>query len=68
MYYRQTEKFTFSVPREYKAYLAFKQRLKESGVTFTEVGGHMEQVIEIHVRGRFTVNDDGTFDKNETGR
>lgn len=63
MYYHQTERYSFSVPREYKAYLAFKDKLRESGISFTDVGGHMEQVIEVHTRGRFTVNDDGTFDK-----
>lgn len=63
MYYHQTERYSFSVPREYKAYLAFKEKLKESGIKFIELGGHMEQVIEVHLRGRFIVNDDGTFDK-----
>ena len=66
MRYHQTETYSFSMPREHKACLAFKDRLRESGIKFTEIGGHMEQSIEVHTNGRFVVNDDGSFDKEVT--
>ena len=63
MYYSQIEEYKFTMPSEYKAYLAFKENLKESGVIFTEGGGNTIQSIEIRTNGRFKVSDDGTFDK-----
>ena len=45
------------MPREYKAYLAFKDRLKEIGVKYVEEGGHTEGTISVITRGNFDVDD-----------
>lgn len=57
MFYKKTESYRFSMPREYKAYLAFKDRLKEIGVKYVEEGGHMEGTISVITRGNFDVDD-----------
>ena len=57
MYYKKTEKYDFSMPREYKAYIAFKDRLKEMGIKFLEEGGHMTATISVVTRGNFDVDD-----------
>ena len=57
MYYKKKEEYHFSMPREYKAYLAFKERLRESGITFLDEGGNMNQIISVNTRGNFDVDD-----------
>lgn len=61
MFYSKLEKYSFSMPGEFKAYLAFKEHLAEVGVKFVDCGGHNEQVIETHTTGRFTIDDNGHF-------
>lgn len=45
------------MPREHKAYLAFKDRLKEMGIKYIEEGGHSECTISVITRGNFDVDD-----------
>lgn len=47
------------MPREYKAYLNFKQQLKDLDQKFLEEGGSTQQIITITTGGRFDVNDNG---------
>lgn len=57
MYYKKTEDYRFSIPREYKACLAFKQRLKEMGISYVEEGGHTMACITVRTNGSFDVDD-----------
>lgn len=57
MYYKKKEEYSFSMPREHKAYLAFKERLKEMGVKYIEEGGNTTATIAIVTRGSFDVDD-----------
>lgn len=57
MYYKKNEEYQFYMPREYKAYLAFKDRLKEMGVRYIEEGGNTTLTLAIHTRGTFDVDD-----------
>ena len=57
MYYKKKEEYSFSMPREYKAYLAFKERLKEIGVKYIEEGGNTTGTISVTTRGNFDVDD-----------
>lgn len=59
MYYKKKEEYSFSMPREYKAYLAFRDRLKELGVRYVEEGGNTTATISIVTRGDFDVDDKG---------
>lgn len=59
MFYNKTERYGFSCPREYKAYSAFRDRLKSMGITFTEEGGVAMQYIIVRTNGDFEVDDDG---------
>ena len=61
MYYKKVETYSFSMPREYKAYLAFKQKLRDLGTTFTDEGGSMFQELTVRTSGRFEVDDDGVI-------
>lgn len=65
MYYKKTETYSFSMPREYKAYLAFKQKLKDIGANFTDEGGTMFQEISIRDNGRFEIDDEGVIIKEK---
>ncbi len=58
MYYKKREEYRFAMPKEYYAYLAFKDRLKEMGVKYLEEGGHTEGTISITTRGSFDVDDE----------
>lgn len=53
MQYKKVETYQFTMPKEYKAYLEFKDELKASSIPFTEEGGMMFQTITIVVRGTF---------------
>lgn len=61
MYYKKVETYSFSMPREYKAYLAFKQKLKDLGANFTDEGGNIFQEISVRENGRFEIDDDGVI-------
>ena len=61
MYYKKKEEYSFSMPREYKAYLAFKERLKEMGVKYVEEGGNTTGTISVVARGNFDVDDNGVI-------
>ena len=61
MYYKKVETYSFSMPKEYKAYLAFKQKLKDLGQTFTDEGGNIFQEITVRSGGRFEVDEDGVI-------
>lgn len=65
MYYKKVETYSFSMPREYKAYLAFKQKLKNLGATYTDEGGTMFQELTIREGGRFEIDDDGVIIKEK---
>ena len=57
MFYKKTEEYDFVVPREYKAFLAFKDRLNEMGVKFVEHHRSMSCTISVVTRGDFDVDD-----------
>lgn len=57
MFYKKTEEYDFVVPREYKAFLAFKDRLNEMGVKFVEQHRSMSCTISVVTRGDFDVDD-----------
>lgn len=57
MYYKKREEYRFAMPKEYYAYLAFKDMLKEMGVKYLEEGGHTEGTISITTSGSFDVDD-----------
>ena len=57
MYYKKTEEYDFVVPREYKAFLAFKDRLNEMGIKFVEQHHSMYCTISVATRGDFEVDD-----------
>ena len=61
MYYKKVETYSFSMPREYKAYLAFKQKLKDLGTNFTDEGGTMFQELSVRSGGRFEIDDNGVI-------
>ena len=53
MYYTKVETYQFDIPREYRAYLDFKDELRASGIKFLEDGGSIHQTITIHTNGTF---------------
>lgn len=57
MYYKKTEEYKFAVPREFKACLAFKQRLKDMGIKYIDEGGNTMAVIIVNTNGSFDVDD-----------
>lgn len=57
MFYKKTETYRFYFPKEFKAYLAFKDRLKEMGIAFTDEGSHSDAIISIRTNGSFDVDD-----------
>lgn len=59
MYYLKKESYNFRIPKEYKAYLNFKEKLRNSGITFLEEGGNTRQTVIIDTRGYFDVDDNG---------
>ena len=58
MYYSKIEKYSFSSPSEYKAYLDFKHKLDDVGVAYKETHDLTKIEIEIVEKGRFDVSDD----------
>ncbi len=57
MYYKKTEEYDFRVPREYKAYLAFRDRLSSMGIKFMERHHSMSCTITIVNSADFEVDD-----------
>lgn len=57
MHYKKVEEYDFSVPREYKAYLAFRDRLREMGIRFTEQHHSMYCTISVLTSADFEVDD-----------
>lgn len=57
MRYKKTEEYDFRVPREYKAYLAFRDRLKDMGIKFMEQHHSMSCTITILNHADFEVDD-----------
>lgn len=57
MHYKKVDEYRFSAPSEYKAYLAFKDRLKEIGAKFHEESSGMHIYIRIYTHGDFDVDD-----------
>lgn len=57
MYYKKKEEYSFYMPREHKAYLAFKDRLREMGIKFIEESGNTMATISVVTRGDFEVDD-----------
>ena len=57
MHYKKVENYDFSVPREYKAYLAFRDRLKEMGIRFSEQHHSMYCTICVNTSADFEVDD-----------
>lgn len=57
MHYKKTEEYQFYIPREYKAFLAFKDRLTEMGVKYYVESGHMIDAVRIYTHGDFEVDD-----------
>lgn len=61
MYYKKKEEYSFSMPREYKAYLAFRDKLKETNIRFTEEGGNTTATISVITRGDFEMDEAGNI-------
>lgn len=59
MYYKKIESYDFRVPREYKAYLAFRDRLNEMGVRFVEQHHSMSCTITVLTQADFDVDEKG---------
>lgn len=59
MHYLKKESYIFRIPKEYKAYLNFKEKLKDLGITFLEEGGNTRQTVIIDTRGYFDVDNNG---------
>lgn len=57
MYYKKVEEYDFRVPREYKAYLEFRDRLKEMGIKFADQHKSMSCVVTVLSQGDFEVDD-----------
>ena len=57
MHYKKIEEYDFRVPREYKAYLAFRDRLKEMGITFADQHRSMSCTVTVLTNGDFEVDD-----------
>ena len=61
MLYKKKEEYDFMVPREYKAYLAFRDRLTEMGVRFVDQHHSMSCTITVLTQGNFEVDEDGSI-------
>ena len=67
MFYTKVETYAFTVPKEYKAYLNFKDELKAAGIRFVETGGSTHQIIEVRTNGNFYMDDYGEIQINKGG-
>ena len=57
MHYKKVEEYDLRVPREYKAYLAFRDRLKEMGINFADQHRSMSCTVTVLSQGDFEVDD-----------
>ena len=57
MHYKKIEEYDFRVPSEYKAYLAFRDRLKEMGIKFADQHHSMTCTVTVLNHADFEVND-----------
>ena len=57
MHYKKIEEYDFRVPKEYKAYLAFRDRLNAMGVKYADQHHSMSCTITILTHGDFEVDD-----------
>lgn len=57
MHYKKVEEYDFRVPREYKAYLAFRDRLKEMGIKFADQHKSMSCTVTVLSQADFEVDD-----------
>ena len=58
MHYKKVEEYDFRVPREYKAYLAFRDRLKSMGIAFADQHHSMSCTVTVLNHADFEVNDE----------
>ena len=57
MHYKKVEEYDFRVPNEYKAYLAFRDRLKEMGIKFADQHHSMSCTVTVLNNADFEVSD-----------
>ena len=57
MHYKKVEEYDFRVPNEYKAYLAFRDRLKEMGIKFSDQHHSMSCTVTVLNQADFEVSD-----------
>jgi hypothetical protein len=57
MHYKKVEEYDFRIPREYKAYLAFRDRLNEMGINFADQHHSMSCTITVLAQADFEVDD-----------
>ena len=57
MHYKKVEEYDFRVPREYKAYLAFRDRLKSMGIIFSDQHHSMSCTVTVLTQADFEVDD-----------
>ncbi len=57
MFYKKTEEYDFRVPREYKAYLAFRDKLNAMGVKYVDQHHSMSCTVTVIDHGEFEVDD-----------
>lgn len=57
MHYKKVEEYDFRVPHEYKAYLAFRDRLKDMGIKFADQHHSMSCTVTILNHADFEVDE-----------
>ena len=57
MHYKKVEEYDFRIPREYKAYLAFRDRLNEMGIKFADHHHSMSCTVVVLTQADFDVDD-----------
>ena len=57
MHYKKIDEYRFTTPKEYKACLAFKERLSDMGTKYYEENHGMYVSIRIYTYGDFEVDD-----------
>lgn len=58
MHYKKVEEYDFRVPSEYDAYQAFREKLRELGINFTDQHRSMSCTVSFVSEANFEVNDD----------
>lgn len=57
MHYKKVEEYDFRLPSEYKAYLEFRERLRNMGVRFADQHHSMSCTVTVLTHGDFEVDD-----------